>query len=263
MTNENYFLSRISPKLDLSYKQIMALGDLNPYGQHQALWRLFDLPKQEMKEKAYFLFRFEINKQNKLPLFYVISCKQPPHDREGIWDIESKRYDPDILEGDRFAFKLRVNPVQVGKKERQGEEIDMWNSSRKQFGFKEKETTKKRIRHDVVMDAKTKLKKSVVPREKWPHMNEIIHNAGINWLKKRSSKNGFVFSDGDDSCEVRADGYLVNQFIRNKKYVRFSSLDFTGTLTVKDPATFKEILFNGLGPAKAFGCGLMLVRRVA
>jgi len=262
MTNENYYLSRISPKLDLSYKQIMAMGDLNPYGQHQALWRLFNLPKQEIKDKADFLFRFEIDKQNKLPVFYVISCKQPPRDQEGIWDIESKRYDPDILEGDRFAFKLRVNPVQVEKKERQGEEIDMWHSHRNKCGLKDKEITKKRIRHDVVMEAKSLLKKEGVPREKWPHINELIHNAGINWLKKKGTENGFVFSDEDDHGEVRADGYQMYQFFKNKKNIRFSSLDFTGALTVTGPSIFKEILFTGLGPAKGFGCGLMLVRRV-
>jgi len=244
MKNENYYLSRISPKLDLSYKQIMAMGDLNPYGQHQALWRLFDLPKQEIKDKADFLFRFEIDKQNKLPVFYVISCKKLPSDQEGIWDIKSKRYDPDILEGDRFLFKLRINPV-VTKKPAEPDP-----------------NPKKRKRHDVVMEAKTILKNEGVPHEKWPQINELIHNAGIKWLRKRSSENGFVFSDEDEHGEVRADGYQMYQFFKNKKNVRFSSLDFTGILTVTDPSIFKKILFTGLGPAKGFGCGLMLVRRV-
>jgi len=262
MTNENYYLSRISPKLDLSYKQIMAMGALTPYGQHQTLWRLFDLPKSTTKDKADFLFRFEIDKRNKLPVFYVISCKQQPRDREGIWNIESKIYNPDIREGDKFAFKLRANPVQLEKKERHDDEIDEWQSRRNRLGFKEKETTKKRIRHDVVMEAKTILKTTGVSREKWPHMNEIIHNAGIKWLKKRSCENGFIFRDDDENCEVRADSYQMNQFFKNKKNVKFSSLDFTGKLTVTEPSIFKKLLFTGIGPAKGFGCGLMLVKRV-
>jgi CRISPR system Cascade subunit CasE len=222
----------------------MVMGDLNPYGQHQALWRLFNLPKQEIKDKADFLFRFEIDKQNKLPVFYVISCKQPPRDQEGIWDIESKGYDPDIMEGDRFAFKLRVNPV-VTKKPTQHDP-----------------NPKKRKRHDIVMEAKTLLKNEGIAREQWPHINELIHSVGIKWLRKRSSENGFLFIDEDEHEEVRADGYQMYQFFKNKKNVRFSSLDFTGTLTVTDPTVFKAILFTGLGPAKGFGCGLMLVKRV-
>ena len=33
-------------------------------------------------------------------------------------------------------------------------------------------------------------------------------------------------------------------------------------LTVSDPLAFAVALAGGIGPAKAFGCGLLLVRRV-
>ncbi|HPD61452.1 MAG TPA: type I-E CRISPR-associated protein Cas6/Cse3/CasE [Thermodesulfobacteriota bacterium] len=244
MPNENYLFSRISPKLDLSYKQIIAIGDLNPYGQHQVLWKLFDFPRQEKKEKTEFLFRFDINKENMLPVFYVLSCRQYPRDREGLWDIESKNYDPVIKEGDRLAFKLRVNPVVT----RKPAEPDP--------------NPKKRKRHDVVMEAKIRLKNEAVVREKWPHINEIIHKSGIEWLRKRGDENGFTFSNEDERREVSVDGYHTHEFYKNRARVRFSSLDFTGTLNVIDSKLFKRILFNGLGPAKAFGCGLMLVKRI-
>ena len=244
MSNENYFLYRISPKPDLSLKQVMDIGNLDPYGQHQAIWKLFDLPRQEKKEKAEFLFRFDIDKKNKLPVFYVLSCKQPPRDREGLWEIVSKEYKPDIKGGDRLDFKLRVNPVVT----RKPTEPDP--------------NPKKRKRHDVVMEAKTRLKNDDVPRESWPHINEIIHKAGIEWLWKRGIENGFVFSDEDEHKEVRAEGYQLYQFYKNRVRVRFSSLDFTGTLTVTEPDLFKKVLYDGLGPAKGFGCGLMLIKRV-
>ncbi len=244
MPNENYFLYKITPKPDLSYRQILKIGDLDPYGQHQAVWKLFDLPRQEKKEKADFLFRFETDKQNKLPLFYVLSCKQPPRGREDIWDIEFKKYNPDIREGDHLAFNVRVNPV-ITKKPSEPDP-----------------NPKKRKRHDVVMEAKNRLKNEGIPKEHWPHLNEIIHNAGIEWLKLRAEKNGFIFSDGEDGKEIRVEGYQVHRFFRKGKKTSYSSLDFTGTLLVINPNLFKDILFDGLGPAKAFGCGLMLVRRV-
>lgn len=38
-------------------------------------------------------------------------------------------------------------------------------------------------------------------------------------------------------------------------------VDFEGELQVTDLKRFTPILFNGIDPAKAFGCGLLLVRR--
>ncbi|RYD61629.1 MAG: type I-E CRISPR-associated protein Cas6/Cse3/CasE, partial [Verrucomicrobiaceae bacterium] len=43
--------------------------------------------------------------------------------------------------------------------------------------------------------------------------------------------------------------------------LRFTSVDLTGQLTVTDPTAFQAMLLQGLGHAKAFGCGLMVVRR--
>ena len=37
---------------------------------------------------------------------------------------------------------------------------------------------------------------------------------------------------------------------------------FEGVLRVSDPASLAALLENGIGPAKAFGCGLLLVRRI-
>ncbi len=40
-------------------------------------------------------------------------------------------------------------------------------------------------------------------------------------------------------------------------------LDYEGVLTVEDPVLFLSALTVGFGRARAFGCGLMLVRRAA
>jgi len=43
---------------------------------------------------------------------------------------------------------------------------------------------------------------------------------------------------------------------------RFSSVDFLGDLEITDVEKFTKALFQGIGRAKAFGCGLMLVKRI-
>ena len=44
--------------------------------------------------------------------------------------------------------------------------------------------------------------------------------------------------------------------------IRLGLLDIAGTLAVTDADKLVQTLMNGVGPAKAFGCGLLLVRRV-
>jgi CRISPR system Cascade subunit CasE len=41
-----------------------------------------------------------------------------------------------------------------------------------------------------------------------------------------------------------------------------NSLDLSGEVEVTDAERFTQLLTIGIGPAKAFGCGLMLVRRI-
>lgn len=44
---------------------------------------------------------------------------------------------------------------------------------------------------------------------------------------------------------------------------RFGILDLVGRIEITDPAVFLAQLPLGFGPATAFGCGLMLIRRAA
>ncbi|MGL4892684.1 MAG: type I-E CRISPR-associated protein Cas6/Cse3/CasE, partial [Aeromonas veronii] len=43
--------------------------------------------------------------------------------------------------------------------------------------------------------------------------------------------------------------------------IRFSSVDYEGLLEVTDPGRLVETLAHGIGRAKAFGCGLLMLRR--
>ena len=41
----------------------------------------------------------------------------------------------------------------------------------------------------------------------------------------------------------------------------YSTVDFDGILTVSDPDPLLPAIVHGFGAAKAYGCGLMLIRR--
>ncbi len=233
MNLEPHWLSRVTPRSDISNRQLVDdIGGLDPYEQHQALWKLFNVTREERTDRAEFLFRAE--QQNGLPVFYVLS-RQQPQDKAGLWHVESKQYNPDIQAGDRLSFKLRVNPT-VARPNTKGE-----NSKR----------------HDVVMDAKKRMGWKELPNDSRPTLAHIAYEAGACWLRDREERLGCSI----DSHSLHVDGYRTWRQ-RGRKNIGLSTLDFEGSLVINDKTQFTEALILGVGRAKGFGCGLLLVRRL-
>ncbi len=257
--NEHYWLTRISPvDTAFEYRDWVALGGLDPYRQHQLLWTFFDLPAQAPGIPAAFLFRAEQHEH--LPRFYVLS-REAPKDRSGKWTLESRAYRPVLELGDRLHFKLRVNPV---IKQAGGVVLAADGQARtRSSGVRAGQTKHKVARHDVVMDAKRRLGWATLPPEQRPVLAQVIHEAGASWLGARAEGNGFHI----DTHSLRADAHTVHRMLGSKRSgqsqasISLSTLDFEGVLEVADSERFTQSLFNGIGPAKAFGCGLLLVRR--
>jgi CRISPR system Cascade subunit CasE len=110
------------------------------------------------------------------------------------------------------------------------------------------------------MNEKFRIKKENSGVNIYSDISEIVQNKGVEWLENKSDKNGFSV----DSNQIRADWYQSQKFNKpnGKQHISFNTVDFTGILTVTKPDLFKSALFNGIGPAKGFGCGLLLVRPV-
>ncbi|MGH8596506.1 MAG: type I-E CRISPR-associated protein Cas6/Cse3/CasE, partial [Gammaproteobacteria bacterium] len=134
--------------------------------------------------------------------------------------------------GERLVFKLRVNPVVTRK-------------------------TQRGRRHDVVMDTKLKMDWRNLPPEQRPTLAQLAYDAGSHWLLGRAEKLACEF----DASVLRVDGHDIWRQRQGRK-IELSTLDFEGILRVAEPDCFLEALLNGIGPAKAFGCGLLLVRRL-
>lgn len=262
MNGDAYWLSRISPVREaFEHKDWVAIGGLDPYGQHKLLWQLFDLPRTSSPEQTAFLFRSELS--DGLPLFYVLS-RVAPHDTSGKWLIDPREYRPDLRAGDRLAFKLRANPVSLAKKEREPSEAESWRKNREKNGLSVRDVTRKRIRHDVVMDAKQRMGWKDLPPDERPSLAHLAYEAGSNWLREKEARLGCLI----EADRLRVDAHFVRclKGRRDEKGIcrgiALSTLDFEGELSVTDPEIFLSSLFNGIGPAKAFGCGLLLVRRL-
>jgi CRISPR system Cascade subunit CasE len=262
MSGDAYCLSRISPVREaFEHKDWVAIGGLDPYGQHKLLWQLFDLPRTSSPEQTAFLFRSELS--DGLPLFYVLS-RVAPHDTSGKWLIDPREYRPDLRAGDRLAFKLRANPVSLAKKEREPSEAESWRKNREKNGLSVRDVTRKRIRHDVVMDAKQRMGWKDLPPDERPSLAHVAYEAGSCWIREKEARMGCQIEPG----RLHVDGHFVHCLKGrrdekgNCRGIALSTLDFEGELSVTDPEIFLPALLNGIGPAKAFGCGLLLVRRL-
>lgn len=51
-------------------------------------------------------------------------------------------------------------------------------------------------------------------------------------------------------------------FRKGNRGGKLATVTFEGVLRVSDPMKLTELIENGVGPAKGFGCGLLLVRRI-
>jgi CRISPR system Cascade subunit CasE len=81
---------------------------------------------------------------------------------------------------------------------------------------------------------------------------------GLAWLRRQGLAAGFDFNDED----VGVDGYEPLTIRGNgKSAVKLTVIEFDGVLTVRDPDIFVAKVARGFGRAKAFGLGLMLLRR--
>lgn len=223
------FISRVV--LNVSSLDMRRLGPITQagaYGEHQAVWRLFGDRADRQRD---FLYRREANNW---PAYTVVSAREPD-DSDGIWNIQTKPYEPKLPAGSVLAFALCANPV-----------------------LRRKDEAGKTVRHDVVMDAKRQGRLNQSAREKGHSRQEIVQHAGVRWLTARAGQLGFALNDR----EVVVDGYAQHELrkARAGQSIRFSTLDFRGLLRVSDPDQFIRTLFRGIGPSKAFGCGLMLVR---
>lgn len=203
------------------------------YEQHQWLWRFLPAPPGSPRE-----FLFRRRDANGQPRYYVVS-KAVPVSPSPYWFVATKPYAPELAVGEWLDFDLRANPV-VTRRDAAG----------------------RSSRHDVVMQAKTRLLRERGLR-RWadwtaldrPSMAELVHNTGLAWLQERAGRLGVEFDAGG----LRAEGYEQHRGKRGA--LRVSTLDFSGRCRVLDPHALQHSLFAGVGHAKAFGCGLLLVRR--
>lgn len=309
---------QIRPEIFRSTQLARILSE-STYNIHRMLWDLFSGEKERG-----FLYREEIAREQLgsdasvrgEPVYYLVSSAKP-FAQSPVFEVKTREYQPKLREGDRLCFELRANPVVTKKIDRENPEKYLKERKHRQVANTNK-LTKKRVRHDVAMDAQKTFLSSLceelnlqpllssIPRKRefkdvllahgghllnealtkileedcryaerlhhsmqlhekleWS-IKAIIDKTLAKWLANQGERHGFiVVTDKYDRYKLQNSAYRWHS-IKAGNGIRsgFSSVDFLGDLEVTNVEKFGAALFGGIGRAKAFGCGLMLVRRI-
>jgi CRISPR system Cascade subunit CasE len=242
------YLTRVRLRRDAPASALRAI--LAPDGHneraastHRLVWTLFsDSPARERD----FLWR-----EADAGSFYCLSRRMPA-DRHGLFEVEPpKLLQLGLSPGDRLRFLLRVNATvsRGGKPPTDGKP-----------GVRGKP-------HDIVMDAL----RAVSGDERAACRRRLLVPVAHAWMSRQGEQHGFSLDsltdvesgDGWQSARFNVTSYRVLSIDRGRgrKPLNAGVLDIQGELQVQDPEVFEQAVYRGFGRAKAFGCGLMLLRR--
>ncbi|MGF1656619.1 MAG: type I-E CRISPR-associated protein Cas6/Cse3/CasE [Verrucomicrobiales bacterium] len=81
----------------------------------------------------------------------------------------------------------------------------------------------------------------------------VKREALLGWLERKGQQNGFVF----DPSETKTVPRPIQRFIKKGSAGAHAATEFVGQLTVTDHEIFQQAAIQGVGPAKAFGFGML------
>ncbi|EKE71709.1 type I-E CRISPR-associated protein Cas6/Cse3/CasE [Gallaecimonas xiamenensis] len=288
------YLSRVTFKPDIAENtQLTKVLEANTYGYHQLLWDLFAQKKRD------FLYRAEFAQEQlpdrsavrAQPLFYVLSKTKPAADSP-LFRVESKAFSPELTAGKRLNFRLRANPVVTKNGKRHDLVMD------EQVAFSQRivsalgEVPAERKAELRLQLSQPKLQarlqdwlQTYLHNSRYFAVSEQLATAKLlelatqeavsrrlqQWLCQNPSREGIasiathLVEDemSEQACEVASfqwQAYQAHSIAPKGPKAQFRSVDMQGELVVNEPERFLEMLIKGIGPAKGFGCGLMLVK---
>lgn len=192
---------------------------------HKLIWTLFGDAKQRERD---FLWRYDGRDQ-----FYTLS-RRAPETNDLFCDVACKEFSLGLSVGDRLTFVLRANATRERRNPDQGREV-------------------RSQRVDIVMD----LLRGIDKPDRAHRRQSLAQQAAEEWMARKGLQSGFqieALSVGDYSTLKLGQG-------GRDKHRKFGILEMSGTIAITDPVQFAAHYPNGYGRAKAWGCGLMMIRR--
>ena len=281
---------RLRPEI-LKSSQLHRVLEGNVYGAHRLLWDLFSAQQRQ------FIYREEIAREQLgfasnvrgESIYYMVSKTKPIEPEHSLFKIETKEYHPQLMIGQVLSFECRVNPVITKKAKKHDVVMDA------QLGFLQELIKKLNLESDLsgnlkkqdykkrllakggdalkqqlleILTANTRYAERLQQISTLADLLEWAIKAHVDgaleyWWKRQGDRCGFnLVLDNSGLSKLQNSAYQWHALPEKGKQAGFSSVDFTGKIQITDIEKFKAALFTGLGRSKAFGCGLLMVRRV-
>ncbi len=126
--------------------------------------------------------------------------------------------------------------------------------------IKEGQTWQFRLRanpiHHVIANGETQTQEKKQRGKIYAHVTEDQQS---KWLLDRGERYGFMLNV-DSFRVVQRD---IKRFKHRNGFITLGIATYEGVLEVTDVTLFRNALINGIGRAKAYGCGLMTIGKVS
>lgn len=212
---------------------------------HRLLWTLMPeamqregKPAGETGDRAAFLWARAPERDGR-PSWYVLG--PAPRESAAFFDIDSKPWTLALAVGDRLGFSLSVHAT-----------VDRMHEPEKGRAG--------RHRVDIVMDAIHRAEQAGQTENRAALRRAAGAEALTQWWRAQGERHGFAA----EAMELVDYGMepLGRRRGRGQRPTEIGVAQLVGTLTVTDPQAFTRKLAIGFGRAKAFGHGLLLIRRL-
>lgn len=237
-------------EIRLDYEAAVKAGLRDNYAWHQKIWLCFpDLHDQPSNRGRYkkgtkhedqrlidaenpppFLTRLDPQDGHlRLLMLSALPPQRPPWCPTDAW--RSKEVPEVFLTSASFRFSLVANPTQ-----------------------------KLVVRDEAGNKKKNGRRVSIVHRDDTPDKKTGKLQAGLlSWLARKGETHGFTF----DPDEVRTIPRSRQYFIKGGSVGLHNGVEFQGSLRVVDPSKFRHAFAQGIGSAKAFGFGMLVLAPLA
>ncbi|NOQ77522.1 MAG: type I-E CRISPR-associated protein Cas6/Cse3/CasE [Methylococcaceae bacterium] len=286
------YFSRITLRPEiLKSSQLNRVLEDNVYGAHRLLWDLFS------EQTRNYIYREEIAREQLgnasnvrgESIYYMVSKSKPTEPEHSLFKVETKGYQPQLIEGQVLNFECRVNPVVTRNAKKHDVVMDaqlvFLKELIEQLGFANGlvvQPTKKDYKKQLLTHGGEPLKQRLVNglvgnsrySERLQQVSTLtdllewaikaqVEAALENWWKRQGERCGFeLLADDLGLTKLQTSSYQWHAMPSKGKRAGFSSIDFMGQLQITDIDKLKKALFDGIGRSKAFGCGLLMIKRV-
>lgn len=168
-----------------------------------------------------FLFRVEQQQKGVGTQILMQSKLVPESNEQGPEVLEHRKYNLQLQNGQRLRFRLRANPIKTIKDSNKG---------------------------CVEKKGKTYTKTVRVP---------LLHEEQQQaWLERKLHNSASL-----ETLLIQPEPLMYFHKSKENRSGKIQPILFDGILTVVDMSDFIRLLQQGIGPAKAFGCGLLSVAK--